>query len=71
MRYGAETPVLQGTQISMVIAQVGLPSDQLSTVTALVGSAPNLGGVLGVGIIGTSTSSFVKMLHIAHSHIYP
>ncbi|KAF5383203.1 hypothetical protein D9615_004935 [Tricholomella constricta] len=42
-----------GTQISMVIAQVGLPTDELSTVTALVGSSPNLGGVLGVGIVGT------------------
>ncbi|KAF8067909.1 major facilitator superfamily domain-containing protein [Lyophyllum atratum] len=42
-----------GTQISMIIAQVGLPTDELSTVTALVGTSPNLGGVLGVGIIGT------------------
>ncbi|ESK88241.1 mfs drug [Moniliophthora roreri MCA 2997] len=41
-----------GTQISMVIAQVGLPEDELSTVTALVGSAPNLGGTLGVAAIG-------------------
>jgi hypothetical protein len=37
----------------MVIAQVGLPPDELSTVTALVSTAPNLGGVLGVGIVGT------------------
>ncbi|KAF9455770.1 hypothetical protein BDZ94DRAFT_1242020, partial [Collybia nuda] len=45
-----------GTQISMVIAQVGLPPDELPTVTALVSSAPSLGGVLGVGIVGTSKS---------------
>ncbi|KAG5642470.1 hypothetical protein DXG03_002748 [Asterophora parasitica] len=42
-----------GAQISLVIAQVGLDTDDLSTITALVGSAPNLGGVLGIGIIGT------------------
>ena len=35
-----------------VVAQVGLPRDELSTVTALISSVPNLGGVLGVGIIG-------------------
>ncbi|KAG5637006.1 hypothetical protein H0H81_006150 [Sphagnurus paluster] len=46
-----------GTQISLVIAQVGLPKNELSTVTALVSSAPNLGGVLGVGVVGTGTSS--------------
>jgi hypothetical protein len=46
----------------MLIAQVGLPPDELSTVTALVSSAPNLGGVLGVGIVGTCTCDaiFVK-----------
>ncbi|EEB92527.1 hypothetical protein MPER_08950, partial [Moniliophthora perniciosa FA553] len=42
-----------GTQISMVIAQVGLPTDELSTVTALIGCTPNLGGTLGVAVIGT------------------
>ncbi|KAK7464902.1 hypothetical protein VKT23_006111 [Stygiomarasmius scandens] len=42
-----------GTQLTMVIAQVGLPADELSTVTALVGSAPTLGGTLGVAVIGT------------------
>lgn len=40
----------------MVIAQVGIPLDELPTVTALVSSAPSLGGVLGVGIVGTSKS---------------
>ncbi|KAG6909102.1 hypothetical protein DXG01_001976 [Tephrocybe rancida] len=49
----AVLPVGMGTQTSMVIAQAGLPSKELSTVTALVGSTPSLGGVLGVGIIGT------------------
>jgi hypothetical protein len=47
----------------MVIAQVGLPPDELPTVTALVSSAPSLGGVLGVGIIGTS-----KYTVTAHHH---
>ncbi|KAJ7584656.1 major facilitator superfamily domain-containing protein [Mycena floridula] len=42
-----------GTQLTMVIAQVGLPSHVLATVTALVGSSPTLGGVLGVGIVGS------------------
>jgi hypothetical protein len=37
----------------MVIAQVGLPADELSSVTVLVSSARNIGGVLGIGIIGT------------------
>ncbi|KAK7031292.1 hypothetical protein VNI00_013546 [Paramarasmius palmivorus] len=41
-----------GTQLSMVIAQVGIPADELSTVTAFVGCAPNLGGTLGVAAIG-------------------
>ncbi|KAJ4468722.1 major facilitator superfamily domain-containing protein [Lentinula aciculospora] len=41
------------TQITMVIAQVGLPADELSTVTALVGAAPTLGGTLGVAVVGT------------------
>ncbi|SJL03102.1 uncharacterized protein ARMOST_06448 [Armillaria ostoyae] len=41
-----------GTQMTMVIAQIGLPADYLSTVTALVGTAPTLGGVLGVAIVG-------------------
>ncbi|KAK0440828.1 major facilitator superfamily domain-containing protein [Armillaria borealis] len=40
-----------GTQMTMVIAQIGLPADYLSTVTALVGTAPTLGGVLGVAIV--------------------
>lgn len=38
--------------MTMVIAQIGLPADYLSTVTALVGTAPTLGGVLGVAIVG-------------------
>ncbi|KAK0245282.1 major facilitator superfamily domain-containing protein [Armillaria nabsnona] len=41
-----------GTQMTMDIAQIGLPADYLSTVTALVGTAPTLGGVLGVAIVG-------------------
>lgn len=35
------------------MAQAGLPSDLLPTVTAFISATPNLGGVLGVGIIGT------------------
>ncbi|KAF9254970.1 MFS general substrate transporter [Marasmius fiardii PR-910] len=42
-----------GTQLSMVIAQAGVPADELSTVTALIASAPTLGGTLGVAAIGT------------------
>ena len=37
----------------MIIPQAGLPSDLLPTVTAFVSALPNLGGVLGVGIVGT------------------
>lgn len=40
----------------MIIPQAGLPADLLPTVTAFISATPNLGGVLGVGIIGTSTS---------------
>ena len=47
------TPAHQVTALSMVIPQIGLPSDVLPTVTAVVATLPNLGGVLGVGIIGT------------------
>lgn len=42
-----------GTLVTMVIAQAGLPAEQLPTVTAFTSATPNLGGVLGVGIIGT------------------
>lgn len=41
-----------GTQISLVIAQNGLEAQYMATVTAFVSSAPNLGGVLGVTVIG-------------------
>lgn len=44
--------------ISMIIAQVGLPADLLPTVTAFISATPNLGGVLGVGIIGNGKLSF-------------
>ncbi|KAI0791869.1 major facilitator superfamily domain-containing protein [Abortiporus biennis] len=46
-----------GTQLSIVIAQVGLGSDLLPTVTAFISATPNLGGVLGVGIVGTVINS--------------
>ncbi|TCD62518.1 hypothetical protein EIP91_006767, partial [Steccherinum ochraceum] len=42
-----------GTQMSLVMAQAGLSPGILPTVTAWISSTPNLGGVLGVGIIGT------------------
>lgn len=45
--------LLQGTVVSMIIPQAGLPDDILPTVTAFISATPNLGGVLGVGIIGT------------------
>ncbi|GLB39226.1 putative MFS general substrate transporter [Lyophyllum shimeji] len=61
-----------GTQISMVIAQVGIPTNELSTVTALVGASPSLGGVLGVGIIGaiinnTFRKSFLRTVGSAEA----
>lgn len=37
----------------MVIPQLGLPTKYLSTTTALLGTAPVLGGTLGVAILGT------------------
>ncbi|PSR73531.1 hypothetical protein PHLCEN_2v10643 [Hermanssonia centrifuga] len=46
-----------GTQTSMIIPQVGLSEDLLPTVTAFISATPNLGGVLGVGIIGTVINS--------------
>lgn len=42
-----------GTIVTMVIPQAGLPADLLPTVTAFISALPNLGGVLGVGIVGT------------------
>ncbi|KAI0074808.1 MFS general substrate transporter [Panus rudis PR-1116 ss-1] len=50
-----------GTQLTLLIAQVGLPSDLLPTVTAMVSATPNLGGVLGVGIIGTIINNTFRM----------
>ena len=41
----------------MVIPQAGLSSDLLPTVTAFISALPNLGGVLGVGIVGTVINS--------------
>ncbi|KIJ29835.1 hypothetical protein M422DRAFT_187888 [Sphaerobolus stellatus SS14] len=43
-----------GTQTTVIIVQIGILSDLLSTVTALVSTMASLGGVLGVAIIGTS-----------------
>lgn len=45
--------LLQGTIASVVIPQAGLHRDLLPTVTAVISATPNLGGVLGVGVIGT------------------
>ncbi|KAI0339236.1 hypothetical protein BDW22DRAFT_1336511 [Trametopsis cervina] len=42
-----------GTITSMIIPQAGLPKELLPTVTAVISATPNLGGVLGVGIVGT------------------
>ncbi|KAE9399713.1 MFS general substrate transporter [Gymnopus androsaceus JB14] len=50
------------TQITMVIAQVGLPADELSTVTALVGAAPTLGGTLGVAVVGTVINNAYRQI---------
>ncbi|KIJ37188.1 hypothetical protein M422DRAFT_33878 [Sphaerobolus stellatus SS14] len=49
-----------GTQTTVVIAQIGIPRDLLSTVTALVSTVASLGGVLGVAIIGTITQNTFK-----------
>lgn len=53
-----------GTQQSIIIAQVDLPDDLLPTVTAFISSTPNLGGVLGVGIVGTVINN------VFQSHIH-
>jgi hypothetical protein len=45
----------QGTVTSVIITQAGVRKDILPTVTAVISATPNLGGVLGVGAIGTST----------------
>ncbi|KAF8660476.1 hypothetical protein AX16_001618 [Volvariella volvacea WC 439] len=42
-----------GTLISTVIPQVGIPEEELSTVTAIISTSASLGGVLGVAIVGT------------------
>ncbi|GJF00175.1 MFS general substrate transporter [Phanerochaete sordida] len=63
-----------GTIVTMVIPQAGLPNDLLPTVTAFISALPNLGGVLGVGIIGTvinnrfraSVASFASGYALAH-----
>ncbi|KAF9264621.1 MFS general substrate transporter [Marasmius fiardii PR-910] len=49
-----------GTQISLVIVQAGVPVDELSTVTALNGCMPNLGGTLGVAVVGAVISNVFK-----------
>jgi len=56
-----------GAMITIVVAQVGVPREELSTVTALIGTTPNLGGVLGVGIIGNVINNTFRnsLLHVA------
>ncbi|KDQ12764.1 hypothetical protein BOTBODRAFT_34222 [Botryobasidium botryosum FD-172 SS1] len=49
-----------GTQISIVIAQSGLESKLISTVTAFVTSLPSLGGVLGVTVTGAIINNGLK-----------
>jgi len=49
-----------GTQLTMVIAQVGLSNDLLPTVTAFISATPNLGGVLGVAIVGTVVNTVFR-----------
>ncbi|ESK86765.1 hypothetical protein Moror_15166 [Moniliophthora roreri MCA 2997] len=46
-----------GTGMSMVIAQVRLPADELLTVTAPVSCAPGLGGTLGVVVVGAAVNN--------------
>uniref|UniRef100_A0A0W0G3E0 Uncharacterized protein n=1 Tax=Moniliophthora roreri TaxID=221103 RepID=A0A0W0G3E0_MONRR len=46
--------LIWGTQISMIIAQVGIPVDEPSVVTASVYHAPNLGGILGVAVVSAA-----------------
>ncbi|KAF9071838.1 major facilitator superfamily domain-containing protein [Rhodocollybia butyracea] len=60
------------TQISMVIAQVGIPAEELSTVTALIGTAPTLGGTLGVAVVGTVINNdYQKTVRNAISSFIP
>ncbi|KAI0691485.1 major facilitator superfamily domain-containing protein [Cytidiella melzeri] len=42
-----------GTVTSVIIPQAGVDKELLPTVTAVISATPNLGGALGVGIIGT------------------
>ncbi|THU96667.1 MFS general substrate transporter [Dendrothele bispora CBS 962.96] len=58
-----------GNQLTMIIAQVGLPADELSTVTALVGSAPSLGGTLGVAVIGSVINNAFRQRLLSSSSI--
>ncbi|KIK70072.1 hypothetical protein GYMLUDRAFT_539960 [Collybiopsis luxurians FD-317 M1] len=58
-----------GTQLTMVIAQVGIPVDELSTVTALVGAAPTLGGTLGVAVVGTVINNAYRNTVEQSTHI--
>ncbi|THU96672.1 MFS general substrate transporter [Dendrothele bispora CBS 962.96] len=58
-----------GTQLTMVIAQVGLPADELTTVTALVGASPSLGGTLGVAVIGSVINNAFRQRLLSSSSI--
>ncbi|THU96665.1 MFS general substrate transporter [Dendrothele bispora CBS 962.96] len=58
-----------GTQLTMVIAQVGLPADELTTVTALVGTSPSLGGTLGVAVIGSVINNAFRQRLLSSSII--
>ncbi|THV02957.1 hypothetical protein K435DRAFT_652357 [Dendrothele bispora CBS 962.96] len=58
-----------GTQLTMVIAQVGLPADELTTVTALVGTSPSLGGTLGVAVIGSVINNAFRQRLLSSSSI--
>ncbi|KAK0475074.1 hypothetical protein IW261DRAFT_1340957 [Armillaria novae-zelandiae] len=58
-----------GTQMTIVIAQIGLPADYLSTVTALVGTAPTLGGVLGVAIVGNVINNSFRDILVSSPYL--
>ncbi|KAE9399676.1 hypothetical protein BT96DRAFT_881910 [Gymnopus androsaceus JB14] len=59
---GYSAPEHSGVHTGFADAQVGLPADELSTVMALVGAAPTLGGMLGVAVVGTVINNAYRQI---------
>ncbi|KAF5348741.1 hypothetical protein D9758_006838 [Tetrapyrgos nigripes] len=56
-----------GTQISMLMTQIGLPQEEIATVTALSSTTVPLGGVLGVGLTGAGLLDLVWCCNATNS----